>query len=71
MHERGLASAIFAHDGVNLASAETHVDVIERKNAREPLGHPGDLKDMRTRGHLRPVFANAYFFATLSMLSFV
>jgi hypothetical protein len=43
MHERGLAGAVLANDGVNLAGAKAHVDAIERKNAREPLGHPGDL----------------------------
>jgi hypothetical protein len=71
MHERGLAGAVLANDGVNFASAKAYVDVIERKNAREPLGHPGDLDDMRTGRHLRPVLADAYFLATLSMFSFV
>ena len=71
MHERGLAGAVLANHGVNFASPKAHVDVIERKNAREPLGHPGDLDDMRTGRHLRPVLADAYFLATLSMFSFV
>jgi hypothetical protein len=71
MHERGLAGAILADDGVDLASPKAYVDMIERKNAREPSGHPGDLDDMRTGRHLRLVVADAYFLATLSMFSFV
>ena len=72
VHERGLAGAVLADDGVNLAGAKAHVDMVERKNAREPPGHPGDLDDMRTGRHGRPVLARTpYFLATLSILSFV
>ena len=71
VHERGLAGAVLANDGVNFAGPKANVDVIERENAREPFGHPGDLDDMRTGRHFRPVLADAYFLTTLSMLSFV
>ena len=71
VHERGLAGAVLANDGVNFAGPKAHVDVIERKNARESLGHPGDLDDMRTGCHVRPSLPTSYFLATLSILSFV
>ena len=35
MHERGLARAVLADDGVNFAGPKAHVDMIERKNARD------------------------------------
>jgi hypothetical protein len=71
MHERGLAGAVLANDSMDLAGPKAHVDAIKRKNAREPSGHPGDLDDMRTERHWRPVSADAYFLTTLSMFSFV
>ena len=65
MHERGLAGAVLANDRVNFASAKAQVDMVERKNAREPSGHPGDLDDMRTGRHLRPVLADALLLGDL------
>jgi hypothetical protein len=51
VHQRRFPGAVLADDGVNLAGAEAEVDPIERENAGEPPGHPGDFYDMRNSSH--------------------
>ena len=48
IHQRRLAGAVLADDGMHLAWPEIDRDAVERQNAREPLGHPGDLDQRRT-----------------------
>ena len=53
VHQRGLAGAVLTNDSVHLAGAKADADMIERDDAGEPLGDPGDLEDIGTGRHRR------------------
>ncbi|GAA4193942.1 hypothetical protein GCM10023074_15860 [Microbispora amethystogenes] len=50
LHERGLARAVLADDGVDVPSGDAEVDVAVGDDSREPLGDPGELYCGRRSG---------------------
>jgi hypothetical protein len=44
LHQRGLARAVLADDGVYLAGADADRDVVERLDARKRLGDPAHFE---------------------------
>jgi hypothetical protein len=49
LHQRGLACAILSHDRMDLASAQSKVDVLDCGNAAERLGRLTELEDWAHR----------------------
>ncbi len=54
-HQRRLAGAVLADDGVDLACAEREVDVLDRRNAAECLGRAPEFEDRAHDGRSSPV----------------
>ena len=52
LHQRRLACAVLADDGVDLACAEREVDVLDRRNAAECLGRAPEFEDRAHDGAL-------------------
>ena len=50
LHQRRLAGAVLAEEGVNLAAADAEIDAAERLDAGKALGDAGCLDD-EIRGH--------------------
>ena len=45
-HQRGLARAIFAANGVNFAAPQVEADTVEGKHPGETFGHVGQAKQL-------------------------
>ena len=50
LHERALAGAVLAEDGVKRSGRQCQRDVVEGAHVAEALGHPHDLDQRRSLG---------------------
>ena len=56
LHQRGLPSAVLAHDGVDRAGPDVEVHVMVGDHAGEPLLDPAQLDGQSTGAHAPPQF---------------